>query len=286
MAMRFPLAAALLLFAAPLFASSPAHAQIESREAIALRNQILEVQQEVDQLRGEIRSGAGNQGSSLGGNYSQPAPGAPSGDLVASLLQQVSSLQDQVSALRGQVDDLSHRVDQQVADLGKKVDDLAFQFQLVQGKGNPTAGLAAPAPRTPVPAAAPMPPPPEVMLRQGEAALARADYPAAAASAETVLQADAHSPRAYDAQFLLAQALYGQRQYTRAALAYDDSFNRLPAGDHAQDLLLGLARSLAAINQKPATCAALSKLRQQFATSLRPDIAGGAASLARQTGCS
>jgi TolA-binding protein len=281
MTMRFLLAAALLLLAA-----LPAQAQIESREAIALRNQILEVQQEVDQLRSQIQSGAGNQGSALGGNYSQPPAGAPSGDLVASLLQQVSSLQDQVSNLRGQVDDLSHRLDQQVADLGKKVDDLAFQFQLVQGKGNATAGLAAPAPRAPVPAAAPIPPPPEVMLRQGEAALARADYPAAAAAAQTVLQDDAHSPRAYDAQFLLAQALYGQRQYTRAALAYDDAFNRLPAGDHAQDSLLGLARSLAAISQKPAACAALSKLRQQFSASLRPDVAEGAASLSRQTGCS
>jgi TolA-binding protein len=285
MAMRF-LLAALLLLAVPLLATRPAHAQIESREAIALRNQILEVQQEVDQLRSQIQSGGGNQGSSLGGNYSPPAAGAPSGDLVASLLQQVSSLQDQVSNLRGQVDDLSHRLDQQVADLGKKVDDLAFQFQLVQGKGSPTAGLAAPAARTPVPAAAPMPPPPEVTLRQGEAALARADYPAAASSAETVLRADAHSPRAYDAQFLLAQALFGQRQYTRAALAYDDAFNRLPAGDHAQDSLLGLARSLAAINQKPAACAALSKLRQQFTTSLRPDVAQGAATLAHHTGCS
>ena len=279
MAVRFLLAAALLLLAA-----LPAQAQIESREAIALRNQILEVQQEVDQLRSQIQSGGGNQGSSLGGNYSQ-APSAPSSDLVASLLQQVSSLQDQVRDLRGQMDDLSHRVDQQVADIGKKVDDLAFQFQLVQGKGNAAGGLIAPAPRAATPAAAATVPP-EVILREGEAALARADYTGAANAAETVLRADAHSPGAYDAQFLLAQALFGQRQYTRAALAYDDAFNRLPGGSRAQDSLLGLARSLAAINQKPAACAALSKLRQQFSTSLRPDIAQGAASLARQTGCS
>ena len=284
MAMRFLLAAALLMLAVPLFGSWPAQAQIESREAIALRNQILEVQQEVDQLRSQLQSGGGNQGSSLGGNYSQPAPGAPSGDLVASLLQQVSSLQDQVSALRGQVDDLSHRVDQQVADIGKKVDDLAFQFQLVQGKGNGAGGLIAPAPRAATPVAA-APVPPEVVLRQGEAALARADYTGAANAAETVLSADAHSPRAYDAQFLLAQALFGQRQYTRAALAYDDAFNRSPGGSRAQDSLLGLARSLAAISQKPAACAALSKLHQQFPT-LRSDIASSAATLARQTGCS
>ncbi|HTU56589.1 MAG TPA: tetratricopeptide repeat protein [Acetobacteraceae bacterium] len=284
MTIRVLLAAALLLFAVPLFGSWPARAQIESREAIALRDQILQVQQEVDQLRSQIQSGGGNQGSALGGNYSQ-APSAPNGDLVASLLQQVSSLQDQVRELRGEVDDLSHRVDQQVADIGKKVDDLAFQFQLVQGKGSAAGGLIAPAPRAATPVAA-APVPPEVILRQGEAALARADYTGAANAAETVLRADAHSPRAYDAQFLLAQALFGQRQYTRAALAYDDTFNRSPGGSRAQDSLLGLARSLAAIDQKPAACAALSKLRQQFATSLRPDIAQSAASLSRQTSCS
>jgi TolA-binding protein len=280
MTMKFLLAAALLLVAI-----LPANAQIESREGIALRNQILELQQEINQLRDQIQSGGGNQGSSLGGNYSQPPPSGSSSDLVASLLQQVSSLQDQVRELRGEVDDLSHRVDQQVADIGKKVDDLAFQLQM--GKGGASTGLAAPTLTAPTPAApvATRPPPPEVLLRQGEAALARADYATAASAAETVLQADPHSPRAYDAQFLLAQALYGERQYTRAALAYDDSFNRLPGGLHAQSSLLGLARSLAAINQRPAACAALTKLHQQFDV-LTPDVAQGAASLARQTGCS
>ncbi len=280
MTMKFLLAAALLLVAV-----LPANAQIESREGIALRNQILELQQEINQLRDQIQSGGGNQGSSLGGNYSQPPPSGSSSDLVASLLQQVSSLQDQVRELRGEVDDLSHRVDQQVADIGKKVDDLAFQLQM--GKGGASTGLAAPTLTAPTPAApvATRPPPPEVLLRQGEAALARADYATAASAAETVLQADPHSPRAYDAQFLLAQALYGERQYTRAALAYDDSFNRLPGGLHAQSSLLGLARSLAAINQRPAACAALTKLHQQFDV-LTPDVAQGAASLARQTGCS
>jgi TolA-binding protein len=280
MATRLVFAAVLLLFAA-----MPARAQIDSREGIALRNQILQLQSEVDQLRKQVESGAGagNQGSALGGRYSQPATPltAGSNDLVATLLQEVSSLQDQVRELHGQVDELSNKVDRQVADLGKKVDDLQFQFQLVQGKAPGTASL----PGAPASAAPAVRPPPEVMLRQGQAALARSDYAAAASAAEAVLQADPHSPRAYDAEFLLAEALFGQRQYTRAALAYDDAYGRSPSGSHSQDSLLGLARALAAINQKPAACAALSKLHQQFPT-LRSDIAPAAATLAHQTGCS
>lgn len=286
MALKLLLAGLLLISLA-----MPARAQIESREAIALRNQILEVQHEVDQLRQQIEAGGGyHQGSSLGGNYRQSAPpsGAASSDLVATLLQQVSSLQDQVRTLRGQVDDLTNKTDQQLADVGKKVADLQFQFQLMQGKG--TGAVAFPPPAPPAKAARPTapaattPPPPEVLLHQGELALARSDYAGALNAADTVLKADSRSPRAYDAQFLAARALYGEKQFTRAALAYDDAYGRDPAGSHAQDSLLGLARSLVAINQRPAACGALSKLHAQFPT-LRSDVASAATSVAHQAHC-
>lgn len=284
MALKLALASLLLISLA-----LPAQAQIESREAIALRNQILEVQHELDQLRAQVETGRGyNQGSALGGNYRQPAPSsaAASGDLVATLLQQVSSLQDQVRTLRGQVDDLTNKTDQQLADLGKKVTDLQFQFQLMQGKGAGAAAFPPPSAKSPArpTQSAAAPPPPEVLLHQGELALARSDYAGALSAADTVLKDDSRSPRAYDAQFLAARALYGEKQFTRAALAYDDAYSRDPAGSHAQDSLLGLARSLVAINQKPAACGALSKLHQQFPT-LRSDVAPVATSLARQARC-
>ncbi len=286
MALRLLLAALLSIsFVLPL------RAQVESREAIALRNQILEVQHELDQLRQQMQAGGGNNpGSALGGNYGQAAPlgNAASGDLVATLLQEVNSLQDQIRTLRGQMDDLTNKTDTQLADLGKKIDDLQFQFQLMQGKGSGPVAFPVPSsPTRPTQHAAPTataPPPPEVLLHQGEMALARSDYAAALSAAETVLKTDPRSPRAYDAQFLAARALFGEKQFTRAALAYDDAYGRAPAGSLAQDSLLGLARSLVAINQKPAACGALSKLHQQFPT-LRSDIAPAATSLAHQAGC-
>ena len=72
------------------------------------------------------------------------------------------------------------------------------------------------------------------------------------------------SPRAYDAQFLLAQALMGQRQYSQAAIAYDDAYNRARKGAHAPDALLGLANALIAINEKKAACDTLAKLRAEY----------------------
>jgi TolA-binding protein len=122
-----------------------------------------------------------------------------------------------------------------------------------------------------------------VALQEANAALARRDYPAAETDAREVL-ANRTSPRAYDAQLLLAQSLSGQRQYAQAAIAFDDAYNRSRKGSHAQDALLGLASSLTAINEKKAACDTLTRLRNDFPQP-RPDIRDGAAATAQKAGC-
>lgn len=273
--------------------AATANAQVMSREAIALRNQILELQNQVGQLQQQVEANAGRAsgGSSLGGAY-RPSPSAGnsgSNDLLANLLQQVSSLQDQVRDLRGKVDELSNSTDRQIADLNKKIGDLAFQFQLTQGKGAATPGLTgsvATPPSTGSTATAPSAARPSagVLLQQGKASLARSDYASAASTATQILQTDAHSPMAYQAQFLLARALYGEKQYSRAALAYDDAYGRAPAGQYAQDSLLGLARSLERLDQSGAACAAIAKLHKQY-SNLRSDVAEGARALSHEAKC-
>jgi TolA-binding protein len=104
---------------------------------------------------------------------------------------------------------------------------------------------------------------PELALQEGHAALARRDYTLAERSAREVM-ANRTSPRAYDGQFLLAQALTGEKQFAQAAIAYDDTYNRSHKGRHAQDALLGLAGALTAINEKKAACDTLGRLRTEF----------------------
>jgi TolA-binding protein len=139
--------------------------------------------------------------------------------------------------------------------------------------GGPPAGPSAPVRRTP-----------ELALQEGNAALARRDYVAAEQAAREVLTSSRTSPRAYDGQFLLAQALLGQRQYSQAAIAYDDTYNRSRKGQHAPDALLGLANSLIAINEKRAACDTLTKLRVEN-PSLRPDVRDAAFASAQRAGC-
>lgn len=287
-----------------LFAATPGWAQVESREGIALQNQILELQRQVQGLQAQ-----GGRGSptNLGGNYSGPPPSSSSGDLVAQLLSRVGALEEQVRQLRGRVDELQNQADRQSADLAKKIDDLGFQMQnpgsarppnsgpppprpLQPQTGSPPPGalsLAAPQPmqpQTPQPPPAPVRRTPEMSMQEGNAALARRDYTAAEQAAREVLINSRTSPRAYDAQFLLAQSLAGQRQFSQAAIAYDDTYNRSRRGGHAEDALLGLANSLAAINEKKAACDTLGKLRAEFPTP-RPDLREGIASAAQRSGC-
>jgi TolA-binding protein len=258
--------------------ASPACAQMETREGIALQNQILDLRHQLDQLRAQ---GAG------GGSYTPPparAPAPVSGDITVQLLDRVSLLEEEVRRLRGVTDELNNRLQQMNADLGKQISDLSFQMQPGNGGGRsapplPTGNLAAASPPA---AAAPPHRTPEMAMQDGNAALARRDYPAAEAAAKEVMAS--RGPRAADAQFLYAQALNGERNYPAAAVAYNDTYQRSPTGTHAGDALLGLANALSALNDNRSACDALNKLRAEIPNP-RPDLATQIAAARARTQC-
>jgi TolA-binding protein len=309
-----PALLATVLLAAPGIAPL-ARAQVDSREGIALRNEIYQLRQELKALEDQTaRAGSPRQPSPT-----PPPPQYSSGDIVAQLLARVDSLEDQVRRLRGQVDETQNQLQRLGADLNKRIDDLSFQVNPqggapsgssspfansgppsgpVVGAGRPSPGpppppVVAPLPQGQAPPPALIAPPPsarasaprtpEIALQDGNAALVRHDYQSAEAAAREVLS-NRTSPRAYDAQLLLAQALSGERQYAQAAIAFDDAYNRSKKGTHAQDALAGLAGSLAAINEKKAACDTLSRLRTEFPQP-RSDIRDSAAATSEKAGC-
>lgn len=287
--MRFVVASSLVaavLLAAP---SSPARAQVDSREGIALQNEIYQLRQELKSVEDQAARGGNGSGSRLPA-YAPPPQQSGGNDLIAQLLTRVDTLEDQVRQLRGQIDETDNQQHRLSDDLNKKIDDLTFQMQNSGKPGTgPAAGgsLSSSAANTlappPVPSRPSAPRTPEMTLQEGNAALLRHDYPAAEAAAREVL-ANRTSPRAYDAQFLLAQALAGEKQYPQAAVAYDDVYNRSRTGSHAQDARLGLASALAAINEKKAACDVLSRMRSEFPHQ-RPDISAGVAATSARAGC-
>jgi TolA-binding protein len=297
--MRLPLIPRFILLgvlacAAPL--PHPARAQMDSREFLTLRNQIDQLRHDLQVLQDQTGrgGGGGGSGSYLGrGGYPAPQALQPGGnDLLAQLLTRVDALEDQVRQLRGRIDETQNQVQRQGADLGKRIDDLAFQVtpqgnaggasQAGTGPRSEPEGQGAPPPPKP-PRAAPQPRTPETAMQEGNAALARRDYAAAEQSAREVL-ANRASPRAYDAQLLLAQALSGERQYAQAAIAYDDAYNRSKKGTHAQEALLGLANALTSINEKKAACDTLVRLRTEFPQP-RTDLRDGISAANQRAGC-
>ncbi len=269
-----------------LFAAASAHAQSDSRELIDLRNQVLEMRRDMQSLRDQV----GRGGSSLGSARSSApiaATPAPTSDVTAALLDRVTQLEERVRQLQGRADEEQNARQRQGEDLQKNIDDLAFKV----GQSAPAAAPAAPAATPTKPAglpAAPVIPPapkrtPELAMQEGNAALARRDYATAEKAAREVL-ATPKTPRGTDAQFLLAQSLYGKKDWQGAAIAYDDAYSRSKPGPRAQDALLGLANSLTAINEKKTACVTLNKLKAEF-PSPRADLRDSIVAARQHAGC-
>ncbi len=122
----------------------------------------------------------------------------------------------------------------------------------------PVAWISARRPRRRRPSARP-----EQSLRQGNAALARRDYPAAEAAARDVLALGA-GPRAGDARFLLANSLAGQHQYKEAAASYFAIYKASPKSPRGAEGLLGVANSLIGMNDNKDACQAVAKFTVEF----------------------
>lgn len=258
-----------------------AHAQpiVQSQEGIALENQILQLQQQVQQLQ---NNGGGNGGSALGGQAVQPPSSGeapPDGGMVASLLNQVSQLQMQVQKLSGDVDTLQNQLNTQHAETEQEIGDL--KFQATNGQSGQTQAGQAPAPgaapaeeattQEPPPPNNPPPRPtapasPRALLHTAQQDYDQHDFAGAEAASHAILAHAASSPEAYHAQFLLAQSLAAQGRPQEAAIAYDNTYNLNRAGSEAPASLLGLARALAVIHQNEAACQTLASLTSQFPT--------------------
>jgi TolA-binding protein len=261
----FPFALRLACLGLGLVLAMPALAQVESREGIALQNQILDLRREIDALRR--------------GGSAVPAPSAPargsaaSGDLVQQLLGRVQELEEENRRQRGQLDVAENNNRQLRDEVEKLRGDLDFRLQaLERGAGRPAParppqpGPAAQAPPAPAPSSAPRTV--DKAISDGRAALAQRDFAAAEAAAREAIRARPGA-RAQDAHLLLGDALMGKRDFQNAALAYDEAYSRNRQGARAPEAMIGLANAFQGFGARREACETLDNLRSNF-----PNLAG------------
>ena len=254
---------AALLIAAP----GPVLAQIESREGIALQNQLLQLRQELDALR---RAGAGAASSALPApqQAASPRPAGASGDLVQSLLERVQRMEEELRAARGAAEQSEFRERQLRERLQKLEGDLDFRLQQLETQRQGAAPARPAATAAPAQPAAAGPRPPQRAIAEGQAALGRRDFAAAEAAAREVI-ASREASQQVNAQLLLGDALIGRRDFAGAAVAYDEARRRSPQGSRAAEASVGVANAFIGLNNNRDACTVLNDLR-----SARPDLAG------------
>ena len=257
----------LALLGLGLALASPVQAQVETREGIALQNQILDLRRELDALR---------RGGAVAAPSAPSRGSAASGDLVQQLLGRVQELEEENRRLRGRLDvaDNNHR--QMRAEVEKLRGDLDFRLQaLERGAGRPAAtrppqpgpaAQAQPAPASPAPSSAPRTA--EKAISDGQAALARREFAVAEAAAREAIRARPGA-RAQDASLLLGDALMGKRDFQNAALAYDEAYSRNRQGARAPEAMIGLANAFQGFGAKREACETLDNLRSNF-----PNLSG------------
>lgn len=253
--------------------AQPAAAQFESREAIALQNQILQMRQEMEQLR------ARGTGSAIAAPTPRGGGGGGGGnEMVGQLLDRVTAMEEETRRLRGRVDELDNRNRRLAADLQKLNEDMEFRLNQREGAATtpsrppavaagqtqrplpPTAPVVAPVvgPGAAPPNAAPRTP--ERALSEGQAALGRRDFTAAEAAAREALAARSGAQQA-NAQLLLGDALNGRRDFGNAAVAYNEAYTRARTSPRAPDALIGLAGAFQGLGNKREACDTLGDLR-------------------------
>lgn len=272
--MRARTIAFLAVMPALFLAPAGARAQPDSREGIELQNQIAELRQQIQTLQSSQQYAApqpyaGAQPyAGQQQNAGQPGAGQGGGDTAAELVVRVGALEEQNRALQGRVDNLTNQLQRQHDELAKQISDLSFKFgqggKLGQDQGVAPGQSAAEAAPSREPAAAASPHrTAELALREGNLALSRHDYPAAATAAREAL-ASGHGMTATSAQFLLARAEGAQHEYKQAAADFYQAYNHAPRSPTAPVALLGVANALIAMGDARDACQALAKLTTEF----------------------
>jgi tol-pal system protein YbgF len=226
------------------------------------------------------------------------------GPAALGLETRMSQLEDQMRQLNGRIEELNNTVSQLKQQLDLEKSDTDLRFSQLQGGGaaapaapgaavegppqpkpQPGAGadLSQPASRSgnlgslaaPGPAAAPATQTaaaagnlpsgsPQDQYNYAMGLLTQANYPAAEQAMRSFVERYPKDALAGNAQYWLGETFYVRKDYSNAATAFAQGYEKYPHGPKAPDDLLKLGMSLTALNQKADACKAYARLEHDF----------------------
>ena len=222
----------------------------------------------------------------LGGGRSLSASGdAPRRGSGASEVR-VSEIEGAMAELTAAVELIGRQVDVLENRFDKLVGDIDFRLSRIQQSlnalgagtgGSPAPAAAAPTAGTQTPTAAPetvietedtggvLPDgTPEERYAFARALLTRLNYDAAEAAFTEFLAEHGDHDLAGNAQYWLGETFYVRRNFSEAASAFIEGYQKFPEGSKAPDNLLKLGMSLGALDQKSDACATFAELLLRF----------------------
>jgi len=234
-----------------------------------------------------------------------PAPAAPSAvpaggsNALVQMEMRVSAIESQMREMNGRIEELGIKLNQMEKALDRKMSDAEFRLKTLEdnqrgaaeGKAVPGAA-AATAPGVP-PGTKPIAPmaPPSGSQQQASAAPAASAAPMLLppgtpdeqfkfafdflkqndyAQGEKAMRAfaDAHPnhPLTGNALFWLGQMYFVNKDYTKSAVSFAQSYEKFPDGSKAPESLQKLGVSLAQLNKKDEACTAFKQFQTQYPT--------------------
>lgn len=233
------------------------------------------------------------------GRAGPPAAAAPSGGGGSAALVQMemrlSAIETQMRELNGRLEELGLKLNQFERNTDKKTSDAEFRLKTLEdaqrggGDAKPpatgaSAGVSVPPgtkPIAPMPApgaqasaspaasSAPMLLPPGTPDEQFKFAfdfLKQNDYAQGEKAMRAFADAHPNHPLTGNALFWLGQMYFVNKDYTKSAVSFAQSYEKFPDGSKAPESLQKLGVSLAQLNKKEEACTAFKQFQTQYPT--------------------
>ena len=279
--------------AVALYGISTVHAQTTDNGAMI--NRLNRLENEVQTLNQQVYRGAAPPAASAMGSGGIGSGNSSFNTMVDTRL---SALEDQLQQLTNKTEENANAVNQMRIKNDKVLSDMQLRLSDLEAKtsGNVNSAIAAKpasqaaanaAPAAPAlastngtlgtlsqsdavksPATAPTAKPanndPQSQYDAAFDMLKKANYEGAQHALKDFLSQHGDSPLAASAQYWLGESYFARAQYSDAAVAFAEGYQKYPKGAKAPDSLLKLGISLGELKQKADACEALKQLNVQF----------------------